>query len=153
MKRLIVFVLTLVLTVLLSACGKETLHIEDYQWKMRVVMSDFAEVPADEDALVIAVGEFDELYPNAKIVELILTASDGTIMLVDATNDETYSGTYSLLEETSKEIHYEIAVGGIIGRATLSSSKRYSGMEKPTLPIHFGEYSVYFLPNEMNETK
>ena len=43
--------------------------IEDYEWKMRTVMSNDIEL-ADSDEVVLAVGKPDEIYPDAKIVDL-----------------------------------------------------------------------------------
>ena len=150
MKKLISFVLILVSVLGLVGCGingKETLHIEFCEWKMRAVMSNDAEL-ADDDALVVAVGVPDELYPDAKVVDMTLTADHGEITLVDATNNKTYTGTYEIKEETSKEILYEITLDGITGYAALSPTDYYDGTQIPTLPINLGEYSVYFLPNE-----
>lgn len=151
MKKITTLVLTLIATVLISACGingKEILHIESYEWKMQAVMSNDTELADNDDELVVAVGESDELYPNAKVVDLILTASGGEITLVETTNNKTYTGSYNITEETSKEITYEIIIDGITGYAILSTTEHYGGNQIPTLPINMGEYSIYFLPNE-----
>ena len=152
MKR-IVLVLALIMTMLLSACGvkgKPVVYIELYEWKLQSVMSNDTEV-ADEE-LVIAVGEQDELYPNAKVVDILLTAKNGEITLTDTTNNNTYTGTYKMTEETSKSVTYEIEIDGIAGNATIAITEHLGNMLTPTLPIDLGEYTVYFLPNE-TETK
>ena len=152
MKR-IVLVLALIMTMLLSACGvkgKPVVYIESYEWKLQSVMSNDTEV-ADEE-LVIAVGEQDELYPNAKVVDILLTAKNGEITLTDTTNNNTYTGTYKMTEETSKSVTYEIEIDGIAGNATIAITEHLGNMLTPTLPIDLGEYTVYFLPNE-TETK
>ena len=61
----------------LSACNADEASIEDYEWKMRAVMRNDIEVAQNEYELVVAVGETDELYPNAEIVDMTLTAKDG----------------------------------------------------------------------------
>ncbi len=150
MKKFISFILVLVSVLGLTSCGikgKETLRIEFFEWKMRAVMSNDAEL-ADDAAIIVAVGEPDELYPDAKVVDITLTANHGEITLVDATNNKTYSGTYEIKEETSKEILYDITLDGITGYAVLSLTGYYDGTQIHTLPINLGEYSVYFLPNE-----
>lgn len=73
----------------LSSCASETISIEDYEWKMRTVMSGNIETAQNEDALIVAVGEPDELYPEAKIVDLTLSAKDGKITITDKTNNKT----------------------------------------------------------------
>ena len=134
----------------LVSCGtkeKEIFQIESYEWKMQKVMSNDIEL-ADSDVLIVAVGEHDEVYPNAKVVDLILTANNGEITLVDSTNSKTYAGSYKITEETSKTITYEIIIDGITGYAALSTEEQYDGNQIPTLPINLGEYSIYFLPDE-----
>ena len=49
----------------------------------RYVMSNDIETAQYQDELVIAVGEPDELYPEAKIVDLTLVAKDGKITLTE----------------------------------------------------------------------
>ena len=134
---------------LLSSCGikgKPVVYIELYEWKLQSVMSNDTEV-ADEE-LVIAVGEQDELYPNAKVVDILLTAKNGEITLADTTNNKTYTGTYKMTEETSKSVSYEIEIDGIAGNATIAITEHLGNILTPTLPINLGEYTVYFLPNE-----
>ena len=149
MKRITVLILAWIITMLISACGlngKEIVHLESYEWKMQSVMSNDTEL-ADED-LVVAVGEPDELYPNAKVVDMILTAKGGEITFIDATNNQTYTGTYSITEETSKSITYKIVIDDISGNATISITEHLGNRLTPTLPINLGEYTVYLLPNE-----
>ena len=151
MKKLISAVLVLLCIASLTGCGikgKEVLYIEFNEWKMQAVMSNDSENAKDERELVIAVGGYDEIYPDVKIVDITLTANQGNITLVDSTNKKTYNGTYKILEETSKEITYEIIIDGVTGYASLSPTKYYNGTEVPTLPINFGDYSIYFTPNE-----
>ena len=134
---------------LLSACGvkgKPIVYIESYEWKLQSVMNNNTEVAEDE--LVIAVGEQDELYPNAKVVDVVLTANNGEITITDATNNKTYTGTYKMTEETSKTTTYEIEIDGIAGNATIAITEHLGNRLTPTLPINLGEYTVYFLPNE-----
>ena len=134
---------------LLSSCGikgKPVVYIELYEWKLQSVMCNNTEI-ADEE-LVIAVGEQDELYPNAKVVDILLTAKNGEITLTDTTNNKTYTGTYKMTEETSKSVTYEIEIDGIAGNATIAITEHLGNRLTPTLPIDLGEYSVYFLPSE-----
>ena len=74
-KILSVFLMSLTVFTL-SACNADVVAIEDYEWKMRTVMSNDIETAQYQDELVIAVGEADELYPDAEIVDLTLIAKD-----------------------------------------------------------------------------
>ena len=88
-RTLTIMISVMMLTVLaftFSACGNDATKIEDYEWKMRTVMSNDIEL-ADSDDVVLAVGEKDEMYPNAKIVDLTLAAKDGKLTITDATNN------------------------------------------------------------------
>ena len=103
MKKILYTVSVVLLLVFsLSSCASETISIEDYEWKMRTVMSGNIETARNENALIVAVGEPDELYPEAKIVDLTLIAKDGIITIKDGTNNKTYTGTYKVQKETPK---------------------------------------------------
>ena len=148
MKKTLSLLLLLVFVFVFSACGSDVMAIEDYEWKMRTVMSGNIEMEQNEDSLIVAVGELDELYPNAKIVDLTLIAKDGKITVKDATNNETYAGTYKVQQKTPKGTDYEITINGQDGYATVAPTEYYDGSEIPTLPINLGEYSLYFIPKK-----
>ncbi len=148
MKKSISVLLILIFTFALSACSVDVVAIEDYEWKMRTVMSNNIEVAQNEDELVVVVGEADEMYPDTKIVDLKLIAKDGEITITDATNNKTYSGTYNVQQKTPKGTDYEVTIDGVKGYATVAPTEYYDGSEAPTLPINLGEYSLYFIPVE-----
>ena len=148
MKKVIFVLLSLALIFALSACGGDVVSIEDYEWKMRTVMRNDIEVAQNEDELVVAVGEENDIHPNAKIVDLKLVAKDGTITVTDVTNNKTYSGTYKVQRKTPKGTDYEVTIDGVKGYATVAPTEYYDGSEVPTLPINLGEYSLYFTPVE-----
>ena len=148
MKKVIFVLLSLSLIFALSACGGDVVAIEDYEWKMGAVMRNDIEVAQNEDELVVAVGEEDDIHPNAKIVDLKLVAKDGTITVTDVTNNKTYSGTYKVQRKTPKGTDYKVTIDGVKGYATVAPTEYYDGSEVPTLPINLGEYSLYFTPVE-----
>ena len=146
-KILSVFLMSLTVFTL-SACNADVVAIEDYEWKMRTVMSNDIETAQYQDELVIAVGEADELYPDAEIVDMTLTAKDGEITIKDSTNDKTYNGTYEVMQKTPKGTDYEIIINGVSGYATVSPTEYYDGSDIPTLPININGYSLYFIPEK-----
>ena len=148
MKKIISLLLMLILVFTLSACNGDVVAIEDYEWKMGAVMRNDIEIAQNEDELVVAVGEEDDIHPNAKIVDLKLVAKDGSITITDATNNKTYSGTYKVQKKTPKGTDYEVTIDGIKGYATVAPTEYYDGSEVPTLPINLGEYSLFFIPVE-----
>ena len=131
-----------------GACNADVVKIEDYEWEMRTVMSNDTEAAQYQDELVVAVGEADELYPDAEIVDMTLTAKDGEITITDTTNGKTYNGTYEVMQKTPKGTDYEIIIDGVNGYATVAPTEYYDGSEIPTLPINIDGYSLYFIPNE-----
>ena len=148
MKKIISIFLMLTFTFALSACNSDEIAIEDYGWKMRTVMRNDIEVAQNEDELVVAVGEADELYPDAEIVDLTLTAKDGEITVTDTTNNKTYNGTYTIMQKTPDGTDYEVTIDGVSGNATVAPTGYYDDPEIPTLPINIGNYSIYFIPKE-----
>ena len=148
MKKVLAVFLLFVVVFSLSACNGDVVAIEDYEWKMSAVMRNDIEVAQNEDELVVAVGEEDDIHPNAKIVVLKLVAKDGSITITDATNKKTYSGTYKVQQKTPKGTDYEVTIDGIKGYATVAPTEYYDGSKVPTLPINLGEYSLYFTPVE-----
>ena len=147
MKRFLAIIPLLLALIFFSSCSTELIYIEDCEWKMRTVMSNSGGSLQNGNDFVIVVGEPDEVYPDAKIIELTLTAQNGELILTDATNGKTYNGTYNVSRKTIKSIDYEITIDGIQGYATISKTKYYDGSETPTLPINFGNYALYFIPN------
>ena len=144
MKKIIsILLLAATLMFALSACGMGNPKIEDYEWKMRTVMSNDIEL-ADSDEVVLAVGKPNEIYPDAKIVDLTLVAKDGKLTITDATNSKTYEGTYKVAKKTPNGTDYEITIDGKTGYATVAMTKYYDGTEEPTLPINLGTHSIYF---------
>ena len=148
MKKFICISFIIIFTFALTACNSNVVQIEDYKWKMRTVMSNDIEDAQYQDELVIAVGEADELYPDAEVVDLTLIAKDGEITITDTTNGKTYNGTYEVQKKTSKGTDYEISIDGVTGYATLSPTEYSDGSEIPTLPINIDGYSLYFIPSK-----
>lgn len=148
MKKIISIFLMLTFTFALSACNSDEFAIEDYEWKMRAVMRNDIEVAQNEDELVVAVGEADELYPDAEIVDLTLIAKDGEITVTDTTNNKTYNGTYTIMQKTPDGTDYDMTIDGVSGYATVAPTGYYDDPEIPTLPINIDGYSIYFIPKE-----
>ena len=140
MKRTIsILILIATLTIALSACGLGKVKIEDYEWKMRTIMHG-----EDNQVVVDAVGEYDAAHPEAKIIDMILTAKDGKITIKDNTNNKTYEGTYTVEQKTPAGTDYKVTIDGKEGYATVAMTTYADGTEEPTLPINLGTHSIYF---------
>ena len=140
MKRIkSILILLTALTLALSACGMGKVKIEDYEWKMRTIMHG-----EDNQVVVDAVGEYDTAHPEAKIVDMILTAKDGKITITDNTNNKTYEGTYTVEQKTPAGNDYKVTIDGKECYATVAMTTYADGTEEPTLPISLGTHSIYF---------
>ena len=148
MKRVLLAISLLLSLMIFSSCSKNLIAIEECEWKMSAVMSDSGDSLQNATDFVIAVGEHDEIHPDAKTVALTLTAQNGELTLIDSTNNQTYIGTYKVSRKTVSSIDYEITINGIKGYATVAQTKYYDGSEKPTLPINLGNYALYFVPKD-----
>ena len=148
MKKILSVLFVSFIVFALSACNADVVAIEDYEWKMRTVMNNNTEAAQYQDELVVAVGEADELYPDAEIVDMTLIAKDGELAIIDTTNGKTYSGTYEIMQKTPKGTDYEIIIDGATGYAIVAPTEYYGGSEIPTLPINIDGYSLYFIPKE-----
>ena len=140
MKRIIsIIILIATLTISLSSCGMGKVKIEDYEWKMRTIMHG-----EDNQVVVDAVGEDDPAHPEAKIIDMTLTAKDGKITITDHTNNKIYEGTYTVEQKTPAGTDYKVMIDGKEGYATVAMTTYADGTEEPTLPINLGTHSIYF---------
>ena len=99
-----------------------------------------------EDNRVVydAVAEESSTHPEAKIIEIILVAKDGKIIITDVTNNNTYEGTYTVSGRNPKGTDYHITIDGKSGYAGVAMTTYADGSEEPTLPITLDGYSMDF---------
>lgn len=114
MKKFLCILSAVILIFSLSACSGNTASIEDCQWKMQTVANNIPSAENDEE-LILAVGDADEAYPDAKVLEMILTAKNGEITITDSTNNKIYEGKYKKQRKTRKTTLYEIEIDGLKG--------------------------------------
>lgn len=138
MKKIIPVLFILVLAVIFTACGKDEVKIEGYEWQLRTAANINAE------GLVVAVGEKTEAYPDAKIADVVLTAENGELVIEDKTNNETYKGAYEEMYVTENSDDYRIIVEGKEGYATVAYTTYADGSKELTLPITVDGYDLYF---------
>ena len=141
MKKIIPVLFICILVMIFSACGQDEIKIEDYEWKLRTAANINAE------GLIVAVGEKDEAYPDAKVVDVVLTAKDGELVITDKINDETYEGAYEEMFVTDSSEDYKIIIKGKDGYATVAYTTYADGKKELTLPITIGGYDMYFYAN------
>ena len=138
-KIVLTFVLIAAILLSFSSCGMGKVEIEDYQWKMRCVIHI-----EGEDSAIVAADKEESAYPDAKIVEMTLVASDGKITITDATNNLTYEGTYEVDSKTPDGTNYKVTIDGRAGYAGVAMTTYADSTQEPTLPITLDGYSIYF---------
>lgn len=140
MKRKIAAILALsFFIILLASCGANRPTIEEYEWHLRKAM-----LVEDGQLNVVAANETDKAHPEAKIVDVILKASNGKLTITDKTSNKEYIGTYIAEGKTPEGTEYKIIINGVQGYAGVAMTTYHDGTEEPTLPISIGGYSLYF---------
>jgi hypothetical protein len=142
MKKIIPVLFILILAMIFSSCGKDEIKIEDYEWRLRTAAN------LEKEGLIVAVGEKSESYPDAKVLDVVLTAKDGELVITDKTNDEIYVGAYEEMLITESSEDYKIIIKGKNGYATVAYTTYADGTKEPTLPITIGGYDMYFYANK-----
>ena len=140
MKRmLILFLLIMNAAFAFFVFGSEKVKIEDYEWKMRTIAH------VEENQVVYdAVEQKDDIHPGAMVIDMTLIAKDGKITIVDATNEISYEGTYSITSKNPKGTDYRITIDEKSGYATTAMTTYLNRTKEPTLPINLDGYSMYF---------
>ena len=101
----------------------------------------------DNQIVCDAAAEESSAYPEAKIIEMTLSAKDGKITITDITNSTVYEGTYTVSGRNPKGTDYHITIDDKFGYAGVAMTTYADGTEEPTLPITLGGYSMYFYSN------
>ncbi len=141
MKKLIPVLFICILAMIFTSCGNSELEIEGYEWQLRTAAN------LNEENIVVAVDEKNETYPDAEVVDVVLTAKDGEIVIEDKTKNETYLGAYEEMYVTENSGDYKIIIKGEEGYATVAYTTFADGTKELTLPITVGGYDMYFYAN------
>lgn len=139
MKKTISAILFLSIVIIaLSSCKHDEYKIENYEWHLRraTYLENGATTVLAEDG---SLGNTE-----STVVEVILKASNGVLIITDKTNNKTYNGSYVKEKITPRSIDYKVIIDGKEGNATVAMTTYHDGREEPTLPINLGKYSLYF---------
>ena len=145
MKKIITIILSAILLVCLVSCGKTDVAIEDYQWELTLIQSSI-------DGSIVGCGsehyEMHKEIEGIKVVDLTLTAENGSFIITDITNNTSYEGTYTVNNSKKKSMIYDIVVGEETGYATSAYTEYKDGtgttQRTPTLIVSIGDYSLNF---------
>ena len=136
-KATSILLLMSIMIIALTACGMSKPKIEDYEWRMRMIMHI-----EDNQVVYDAVEEESDTHPIAK---------DGKITITDVTNGKTYEGTYIVSGRNPEGTDYHITIDGKSGYAGVAMTTYAAGSEEPTLPITLDGYSMFSTLNPNNK--
>ncbi len=140
MKKVLTILLAVVIIItMFSSCTKNEAKIEDGEWKLESVES------LNDNGSVVAVGEKSTVNPNAKVIDIVLTAQDGELVLSDKTNGETYNGAYEEMTITDSADDYKIFIDGKEGLINSTKTVYPDGSEEPMLIMTVDGYDLYFI--------
>lgn len=127
MKKLLVVLFAFVFIItMFSACGTDEVKIEDCKWKLT------------------SATKLDEKELDISAENVILTANNGELLLLDKTNGETYNGAYEELFVTDNADDYSIFLDGKEGYINVSKTIYEDKSEEPLLIMTIDGYDLYF---------
>lgn len=134
------FVLTVILLLLLTACGNTAVPaIDECSWVMSSVQSGAVHGQA------IAYGERgSSTLSYAEKTELICNAENGKLTVEDKTNNKTHYGTYKLDYTDPKSAVYDVSLDGKQGKAVVAMTTYYDKTQEPVLIISIDDYAINF---------
>jgi len=138
-KRCFIF---LPIFLLLTACGNSDIpKIDEYTWKMTSIQS------SESNGGVIAYGELwsaDTGEVGAVEIDMICTAKEGILTLIDRTNEATYTGNYMVSRENPDGAIYNVTLNGQEGVAVTGMTTYSNETKEATFIINLGEYTINF---------
>lgn len=142
MKKISVIILMLL--VFSAGCSNSGISkIDGYTWLMTTVQS----MKAEGQAIAYGHGGTSTLETGVEI-SLECKAEDGNLILTDKTNNQTYTGTYQLVEINLQSVNYEVIIGGTKGTAVVAMTTYHDGSQDPTLIISLNDYALNFFTSQ-----
>lgn len=132
----------LITSILLFMCGCDNVDafdVEEHRWVVTSVQSK------EDGGQEIAYGaSWGDTSDTSDHVELICTAKNGVLTLVDNTNEKVYRGTYKIVDADIRSTVYEVALGDKDGVAVSAMTTFNDGSQKPTFIIDICGYVINF---------
>lgn len=134
-------VLFVVLTIVVSCfvgCGAgEKVKITDHEWQLSTAQNENGDVIARSQ-------EYSEVYTEAEIKNVILTADENGFTIKDLDMGESYSGEYKVENTQGEGVIYEITINGKTGNAGCAPTTYKDGAKSDTLTMAIDGYSLTF---------
>lgn len=142
MKKCLIFALSLLLICLASCGSAAQVPIDGYFWEMTTVQGD-----GDGSVVACAPGS-DAGGEGAEELVLLCTAEAGKLTLTDASSNQSYTGTYSVMRKSPDGTIYSVRIGETEGNAVTGMTTYLDKSQSPTLIISIGEYAINFFSSD-----
>ena len=122
----------------LTACRTEEYVVENHDWQFKFAQS------SETGEVIFCSEEFEEGFPDAKIMEMTAKAENGKLIATDGENEMVF--TYAVEKAVPGESTiYDIAdENGIKGNASVGKTTYVDGSDEYTLIISFEGRAFYF---------
>lgn len=119
-------------------CGAgEKVKITERDWQLATAQNENGEV-------IVRSQEYSEVYTEAEIKNVILTADENGFIIKDLDTGETYLGEYKVQNTQGEGVIYEISINGKTGYASCAPAAYYDGAKSDMLTMSIGGYSLTF---------
>ena len=149
MKRSKIFIIALCVMIGVSLVGcqnssnsSNAVAIDEYEWEISTIQ-------AGEDGAVIACSkEKKSAYESAAEIQMNCIAEEGFLTITDATNRDSYKGTYKQQETDKETVIYEFTLGLERGHDVTSMTIDLEETRIPTLILTTTSYTFYFFSKQ-----
>lgn len=125
-----------------SPNSSNAVTIDEYEWEISTIQ-------AGEDGAVIACSkEKKTAYESAAEIQMNGIAEEGFLTITDATNRDSYKGTYKQKETDKETVIYEITLGEERGHAVTSMTIDQEDTKIPTLILTTPNYTFHFFSKQ-----
>lgn len=130
------------LVLCLSGCAVTETTLEAHTWYMTTAQSTQSGEVVAYNPNALLDGAFT--YADCAVAELTCRAADGQILLENATDGTSSSGTYQKVSSDPDATIYRLVFAEGEGTAVASVTKYDDGTQKATLVVTVGNYTLYF---------
>lgn len=138
MKKIISVLLSISIIYVFFGCGGFTSSLEKENWILKTAV-----VIENGEARVFASDKENDAYPSARIISVVLKASNGKITITDLNKNENYGGTYSYAGASNGAV-YEVTFGNKNGFLISTFTEYDDGNKVPTVTLNVENYTLYF---------
>lgn len=130
-------VLAMVVSCFVGCSAGEKVKITDHEWQLSTAQNENGDV-------IVRSQDYSEVYTDAELKNVILTADENGFTINDLDTGESYSGEYKVENTGGEGVIYEITINGKTGYASCAPTTYKDGAKSDTLTMSIGGYSLTF---------